>query len=202
MPSEESENEPSRERELSGRAALESATEAELLDVALDRVLEVAFATPLPAVDLRVPVRDAGEDRGAVLGGRYQLEELLGEGGMGSVWRAKQTEPVEREVALKLIKKGMDSRLIVSRFDAERQTLALMDHPHIARVFDGGLAPDGRRSISGAATSERRWPSGWNFFSMSARRFSTPTRKGSSIATSSHPTSWSRREITAGQWSR
>ena len=144
MPSEESENEPSRERELSGRAALESATEAELLDVALDRVLEVAFATPLPAVDLRVPVRDAGEDRGAVLGGRYQLEELLGEGGMGSVWRAKQTEPVEREVALKLIKKGMDSRLIVSRFDAERQTLALMDHPHIARVFDGGLAPDGR----------------------------------------------------------
>ncbi|MFN9770776.1 MAG: protein kinase domain-containing protein [Planctomycetota bacterium] len=144
MPSEESENEPSRERELSGRAALESATEAELLDVALDRVLEVAFATPLPAIDLRVPVRDAGEDRGAVLGGRYQLEELLGEGGMGSVWRAKQTEPVEREVALKLIKKGMDSRLIVSRFDAERQTLALMDHPHIARVFDGGLAPDGR----------------------------------------------------------
>jgi serine/threonine protein kinase/tetratricopeptide (TPR) repeat protein len=144
LPSEESENEGGRERDLSGRAALESAREAELLDTALDRVLEVAFATPLPAVELRSPVRDAGEDRGIVLGGRYQLEELLGEGGMGTVWRAKQTEPVEREVALKLIKKGMDSRLIVSRFDAERQALALMDHPHIARVYDGGLAPDGR----------------------------------------------------------
>lgn len=144
LPSEESENEGGRERELSGRAALESATEAERLDAALDRVLEVAFATPLPAVELRAPVRDSGEDRGIVLGGRYQLEELLGEGGMGTVWRARQTEPVEREVALKLIKKGMDSRLIVSRFDAERQTLALMDHPYIARVYDGGLAPDGR----------------------------------------------------------
>ncbi|MFM7562835.1 MAG: protein kinase [Planctomycetota bacterium] len=138
----ESNNEP--DRELSGRSKLESATEAELLDVALDRVLEVAFATPLPAFGLKVPARDSGEDRGAVLGGRYQLEELLGESGMGSVWRARQTEPVEREVALKLIKKGMDSRLIVSRFDAERQALALMDHQHIARVFDGGLALDGR----------------------------------------------------------
>ncbi len=144
MPLEESENEGGLERELSGRATPDSATEAELLDAALDRVLEVAFAAPLPAVELRAPVRDSGEDRGIVLGGRYQLEELLGEGGMGSVWRAKQTEPVDREVALKLIKKGMDSRLIVSRFDAERQTLALMDHPHVARVFDGGLAPDGR----------------------------------------------------------
>jgi serine/threonine protein kinase len=57
---------------------------------------------------------------------------------MGSVYRAEQTEPVKRQVALKLIKAGMDSRAVLARFDAERQALALMDHPNIARVYDGG----------------------------------------------------------------
>jgi serine/threonine protein kinase len=80
---------------------------------------------------------------GAVVAGKYTLLELVGEGGMGSVWRAKQTEPVKRFVALKLIKPGMDSRQVLSRFEAERQALALMDHPHIAKVLDGGLH-DGR----------------------------------------------------------
>ncbi len=75
---------------------------------------------------------------GRVIGGRYTLLEVLGEGGMGTVYRAEQSRPVRRQVALKLIKVGMDSRTVLARFDAERQALAMMDHPHIARVFDGG----------------------------------------------------------------
>ena len=59
---------------------------------------------------------------------------------MGEVWRASQTEPVRREVAIKLVKPGMDSRAVLRRFEAERQALARMDHPGIAKVFDGGLA--------------------------------------------------------------
>jgi eukaryotic-like serine/threonine-protein kinase len=85
----------------------------------------------------------AGEQAGAVIGGKYALVEPIGEGGMGAVWRAKQTEPVKRVVAVKLIKAGMDSRSVVARFEAERQALALMDHPNIAKVLDGGLH-DGR----------------------------------------------------------
>jgi serine/threonine protein kinase len=81
---------------------------------------------------------------GTVVGGRYTLEEKLGEGGMGEVWVAKQTEPVKRRVALKLIKAGMDSKAVLVRFEQERQALALMDHPNIARVLDGGMTPDGR----------------------------------------------------------
>src|SRR5215831_14437508 len=73
---------------------------------------------------------------GAIVAGRYTLVQKIGEGGMGEVWVAKQTEPVKRKVALKLIKAGMDSRAVVQRFEQERQALALMDHPHIAKVLD------------------------------------------------------------------
>jgi WD40 repeat protein/tRNA A-37 threonylcarbamoyl transferase component Bud32 len=73
-----------------------------------------------------------------VVAGRYKLLERIGEGGMGEVWMAEQTEPVRRRVALKLIKQGMDSRAVLARFEAERQALALMDHPNIARVLDAG----------------------------------------------------------------
>ncbi|MEI7822683.1 MAG: bifunctional serine/threonine-protein kinase/formylglycine-generating enzyme family protein [Verrucomicrobiota bacterium] len=76
--------------------------------------------------------------------GNYKLLELLGEGGFGMVWRAEQTEPVHREVALKVIKPGMDSREIIARFEAERQALALMSHPNIAHLFEGGMTAAGR----------------------------------------------------------
>ncbi len=75
--------------------------------------------------------------------GRYRLVRPLGEGGFGTVWRAEQTEPVVREVALKLIKAGMDSRAVLARFEGERQALAVMDHECIARVYDGGATDRG-----------------------------------------------------------
>ena len=87
---------------------------------------------------------DRAEGIGARLAGKYTLVELIGEGGMGSVFRAEQTDPVKRQVAVKLIKSGTDSRTVLARFEAERQALALMDHPNIARVFDGGSTPSGQ----------------------------------------------------------
>ncbi len=75
--------------------------------------------------------------------GPYKLRELLGEGGMGSVYVAEQEKPVRRKVALKIIKPGMGSREVISRFEAERQALALMDHPNIARVLDAGTTDNG-----------------------------------------------------------
>jgi serine/threonine protein kinase len=74
----------------------------------------------------------------------YHLLHLIGEGGMGEVWLAEQKQPVRRRVAIKLIKAGMDTREVVSRFESERQALALMDHPAIAKVFDAGTTPEGR----------------------------------------------------------
>ena len=86
----------------------------------------------------------SGTSLGTVIAGRYTLVEVIGEGGMGSVYLASQTEPVKRQVALKLIKTGMDSKGVLARFDAERQALALMDHPNIARIYDGGVTPAGQ----------------------------------------------------------
>jgi serine/threonine protein kinase/WD40 repeat protein len=84
-----------------------------------------------------------GEQPGSRIG-RYKLLEQIGEGGCGVVYMAEQEEPVRRRVALKVIKLGMDTRSVVARFEAERQALALMDHPNIAKVFDGGATPTGR----------------------------------------------------------
>jgi serine/threonine protein kinase/WD40 repeat protein len=117
----------------------------------VDRLLE---AHPRAGGFLEDPVRPAGERTtafiptgeqvGSVLAGRYKLLEQIGEGGMGTVWVAEQIEPVRRRVALKLVKPGMDSKTVLSRFEAERQALALMDHPHIAKVLDGGTTENGR----------------------------------------------------------
>jgi tetratricopeptide (TPR) repeat protein len=76
--------------------------------------------------------------------GRYKLLEQIGEGGCGTVYLAEQEEPVRRRVALKVIKLGMDTKQVIARFEAERQALALMDHPNIAKVLDGGATPTGR----------------------------------------------------------
>jgi serine/threonine protein kinase len=75
---------------------------------------------------------------------RYKLLEEIGEGGFGLVYMAEQVEPIQRKVALKIVKAGMDTREVIARFEAERQALALMDHPSIARVFDGGVTQGGR----------------------------------------------------------
>jgi tetratricopeptide (TPR) repeat protein len=75
--------------------------------------------------------------------GRYHLLQRIGEGGMGEVWLAEQKEPVRRRVALKLVKAGMNTREVIARFESERQALALMDHPAIAKVFDAGSTPQG-----------------------------------------------------------
>jgi serine/threonine protein kinase len=85
-----------------------------------------------------------GEGLGSVIAGRYRLLEALGQGGMGAVFMAQQSAPVKRLVALKLIKSDMDSRQVLARFEAERQALALMDHPNIAKVLDAGATESGR----------------------------------------------------------
>src|SRR5262249_58746676 len=101
-----------------------------------------------PLLDQAIPEKTRAyvpnEQHGSVIAGRYKLLEEIGEGGMGTVWVAEQTQPVRRKVALKLIKAGMDSRAVLSRFEAERQALALMDHPNIAKVLDGGTTEAGR----------------------------------------------------------
>jgi eukaryotic-like serine/threonine-protein kinase len=97
------------------------------------------------------------QQTGAVLGGKYTLLELIAEGGMGAVWRAKQSEPVKRLVAVKLIKLGMDSKEVLARFATERQALAMMDHPNIAKVFDAGMT---------SSTSEEEGSVGQPYFVM------------------------------------
>jgi tetratricopeptide (TPR) repeat protein len=118
------------------------------------KVLVAAHEKAVGILDQPAPPREspeetdgyvpAGEQVGTLIGGRYKLLEQIGEGGMGTVWVAEQTQPVRRKVALKLIKAGMDSKTVLSRFEAERQALALMDHPNIAKVLDGGTTAAGR----------------------------------------------------------
>jgi serine/threonine protein kinase len=89
------------------------------------------------------PTTDGSMHLGETIG-RYTLHRLIGEGGFGSVYAAEQREPVHRTVALKIIKLGMDTRQVIARFEAERQALAMMDHPNIASVFDAGATASGR----------------------------------------------------------
>src|SRR5262245_55709813 len=89
------------------------------------------------------PARPPGTPAPGEIIGPYKLLQEIGEGGMGIVWMAEQMQPVQRKVALKIIKPGLDSRMIIARFEAERQALALMDHVNIARVLDAGATPAG-----------------------------------------------------------
>jgi eukaryotic-like serine/threonine-protein kinase len=102
------------------------------------RFLETATIT-IPQLD----EPPTAEGPGSIIG-PYKLLEQIGEGGMGVVFAAEQTEPIRRKVALKIIKPGMDSRQVIARFEVERQALALMDHPNIARVLDAGTTATGR----------------------------------------------------------
>jgi serine/threonine protein kinase/WD40 repeat protein len=98
-----------------------------------------------PCVETRSWPQDVtiAEGEGSIIG-RYKLLEKIGEGGFAVVFMAEQTEPIRRKVALKVIKPGMDSKQVIGRFEVERQALAMMDHPNIAKVFDGGVTSSGR----------------------------------------------------------
>jgi serine/threonine protein kinase len=110
----------------------------------LDAGAAATLAGPAPRIVDRSPDARPSIASTDVIAGRYTLQEKLGEGGMGEVWVAKQSSPVKRKVALKLIKTGMDSKAVLARFEQERQALAMMDHPNIARVLDGGMTPSGQ----------------------------------------------------------
>jgi non-specific serine/threonine protein kinase/serine/threonine-protein kinase len=101
-------------------------------------------ADPVAPTDAEATRLPRESEVAALCIGPYRLLRRLGEGGMGEVWLADQTQPVRRSVAVKLIKAGMDTARVIARFEAERQALALMDHPNIAKVFDGGSTREGR----------------------------------------------------------
>src|SRR5262245_20169641 len=115
------------------------------VEVLLEAHREAGTAAHQPGEEGPQPrdVGDAAEQAGSLIG-PYKLIEQIGEGGMGTVWMAQQTQPVQRTVAVKLIKAGMDGHAVLARFEAERQALALMDHPNIAKVLDAGATADGR----------------------------------------------------------
>ena len=153
---------------------------------------ELAAALPTP------PTEQAGDKIGP-----YKLLQQIGEGGCGVVYMAEQEQPIRRRVALKIIKLGMDTRAVIARFEAERQALALMDHPNIARVLDAGATETGRpyfvmelvRGIKITDYCDQHQSfhraSGSICSSRSATPSSTRTRRASSTATSSRRTSWS-----------
>src|SRR5262249_43649287 len=95
------------------------------------------------AAHLLATVDDPITERPGTVIGPYKLLEQIGEGGFGVVFMAEQTEPIRRKVAVKVLKPGMDTRQVIARFEAERQALALMDHPNIAKVLDAGTIPVG-----------------------------------------------------------
>src|SRR5262249_29352528 len=120
------------ERECGGDADLRRQVEALLQ--AHDDPVELPAAAPEP-----MGAYPSDVEPGQVIAGRYKLREKLGQGGMGTVFVADQTEPVQRRVALKIIRAGLDTHHLLARFEQERQALALMDHPNIAKVFDAGM---------------------------------------------------------------
>ena len=164
-------------------------------DAELRREVQSLLERIDPSNGESVPARPAPAESHPDRIGRYRIIEPIGEGGMGTVYKAEQEHPVRRTVALKLIKLGMDTKQVVARFNAERQALAMMDHPHIAKVFDAGATDRGRpyfvmELVQGVPITQSAL--GSNYSSRSAKRCSTRTRRGSSTATSSPRTCWSR----------
>ncbi len=128
------------DRECDGDASLRA--ELESLLRAVDLPEDCSEAPTMAAADSTL-ADSLGQGAGSTIGS-YKLLQLIGEGGFGSVYMAEQTEPVRRRVALKILKLGMDTQAIVGRFAQERQALAVMDHPHIAKVLDAGTTETGR----------------------------------------------------------
>ena len=128
------------DRACEGDAALRAEIEAML---AKDTAGDPTFILAAPVLEAAADASSAAGSSGEQIG-PYRLVHKIGEGGMGEVWLAEQVEPVRRRVALKIIKAGMDTRQVVARFEAERQALAMMDHPAIAKVFDAGTTAEGR----------------------------------------------------------
>ena len=129
---------------------------------------EPAAASPGRTVMVPVSVTEKAGDKI----GRYKLLQQIGEGGCGVVYMAEQEEPVRRRVALKVIKLGMDTKSVIARFEAERQALALMDHPNIAKVLDAGATETGAITVlpgDAAAGSSRNPPA----FSFASSKIST-----------------------------
>ena len=132
------------DRECGGDAALRAAVEALLrADAGVTERFLAAPATLVVSGEKLITSESAEESAGQKIG-RYKLLERVGEGGCGVVYVAEQMEPVRRRVALKVIKLGMDTKQVIARFEAERQALAMMDHPNISRVFDAGTTDLGR----------------------------------------------------------
>jgi eukaryotic-like serine/threonine-protein kinase len=134
---------------LDGACAAAPAGMREKVDALLAAYDDAGSFLESPAVDfgagatLDQPARPPHEGPGTLIG-PYKLLQQIGEGGMGVVFLAEQQRPVRRQLALKVIKTGMDTRQVVARFEAERQALALMDHPNIAKVLDAGVTDAGR----------------------------------------------------------
>jgi len=148
------------ERACGGNAALRARIKALLdADVRAQRFLDgdpLGLAQPdEPPVQ---PARAAPDESPGTVIGRYRLLKPIGEGGMGVVYLAEQQEPVRRRVALKIIKPGMDTRQVIARFEAERQALALMDHPNIAKVLDGGTTGSSDQKSAGRGRETTREP--------------------------------------------
>jgi hypothetical protein len=167
--------------------------------LAAHNALVESLPTTAPAVKATIKLDrpDTPDEAVGQMLGRYKLLERIGEGGCGVVYVAEQTEPVRRRVALKVIKLGMDTKQVVARFEAERQALAMMDHPNIAKVLDAGTTDVGRpyfvmelvRGIRITEYCDQANLTGSISSSKSARRSSTRIRRGSSTATSNHQTS-------------
>jgi serine/threonine protein kinase len=163
----------------------------------LDAPVPLPQEPPISTID-----QSPSESPGTLIG-PYKLIEAIGEGGMGSVWMAQQTEPVKRLVAVKLIKAGMDSKQVIARFEAERQALALMDHANIVRVLDAGATLAGRPyfvmdlvkgvPITRYCDEHRLTPrQPLDLFIPVCQAVQHAHQKGLSIVISSHPTCWSR----------
>jgi len=131
-----------REALLAGAADLDPALRAEVESLLAARDDDPAFLADHRLIEPLVGPED-DPLLGRTIAG-YRLAAIVGEGGMGTVYEAEQTEPVRRRVAFKVVKLGMDTREVIARFEAERQALALMDHPGIAAVYGGGATGEGR----------------------------------------------------------